>query len=209
MRKLIVSIHSTANDIVTGPPTGDETEWTWAGAGIQESLDSFWSLLADVDTIVLGHATYDDLVRKWPNFSGGPDVSEVLQRIADKVNTTPKLVATRSGTAGPLPWGRYEPAAWLAGADVTDRVADLKSGLGGSIVTFGSPTLVQSLTNARLVDEYRILVHPVIMHEGRRLFDHLDGRTDLRVADTEVFPCGAMSITYVPESARPDPAGRA
>src|SRR5690606_41481497 len=122
----------------------------------------------------------DCMMGKWPILSCGHDVSVEMQRISDKDSTTPQQVATRPGTSGPLPWGRYEPAAWLAGADVTDRVADLKSGPGGSIVTFGSPTLVQSLTNARLVDEYRILVHPVIMHEVRRLFCHLDGRPGRR-----------------------------
>lgn len=85
MRKLLVSIQSTANDIVTGPPSGDETDWQWAGPGIEESLDTFRMSLAGVDTILLGRATYEDLVRKWPKVKEWPDVSDVTLRIAEKI----------------------------------------------------------------------------------------------------------------------------
>ena len=72
----------------------------------------------------------------------------------------------------------------------------MKEATRGDIITFGSPTLVQSLTNARLVDEYRILVHPVVVNEGRRLFDNLHGRTDLRLVGVETYARGAMMVTY-------------
>ncbi len=63
MRKIIVSIHSTANDIVTGPPSDSTNFMVWAQAGIEDSLQSFLKSLANVDTILLGRATYEDLVR--------------------------------------------------------------------------------------------------------------------------------------------------
>jgi len=69
---------------------------------------------------------------------------------------------------------------------------------GCDIITFGSPTLVQTLTNTGLVDEYRILVHPVVVHEGRRLFDNLQGRTDFRLVGVESYARGAMMVTYAP-----------
>ena len=78
MRKLIVSIHSTANNIVTGSPAGDETDFMqWAQPGIDDSLDTFLTYLDNVDTIVLGRGTYQDLVRKWPTVKDWPDVPEV------------------------------------------------------------------------------------------------------------------------------------
>jgi hypothetical protein len=69
MRKLIVSIHSSANDIVTGPPSDDTNFMVWAQAGIQDALESFLKSLADIDTILLGRATYEDLklIGKLPN----------------------------------------------------------------------------------------------------------------------------------------------
>ena len=61
MRKLVVSVHSTANNIVTGPPSGDETDFMqWAQPGIDDSSDTFLTHLANVDTIVLGRGTYQD-----------------------------------------------------------------------------------------------------------------------------------------------------
>jgi riboflavin biosynthesis pyrimidine reductase len=78
-----------------------------------------------------------------------------------------------------LEWGEFEPPTQLTGAGAQEQIKELKKSDGDDIITFGSPTLVQSLANAGLVDEYRILIHPVIVNEGRRLFEKLDGRTDL------------------------------
>jgi dihydrofolate reductase len=69
------------------------------------------------------------------------------------------------------------------------------------VITFGSPTLVQSLTNARLIDEYRILIHPVIVNEGKRLFERLDGRTDFRLLSVDTFERGAILVRYAPSEA--------
>lgn len=198
MRKLVVSIHSTANDIVTGPPSGDMTEWQWAGPGIEESLDRFRMSLAGVDTILLGRATYEDLVRKWPKVKEWADVSDLTLRVAEKINTTPKIVVTGSHPIELLAWGAFEPPTQITGASVEEQIKELKEGDGGDIITFGSPTLVQSLTNAGLVDEYRILIHPVLVNEGKRLFENLEGRTDFRLIGVHTFESGAILVTYAP-----------
>jgi dihydrofolate reductase len=194
MRKLTVSIHSTLNGVVTGPPTGDETEWKWATARTPRSLEVFLASLADVDIILLGRATYEDLVRKWPNYrsSGSADTTS---RIADKVNTTTKIVVSGKPSAD-LAWGKFEPATELTGDGVEAQIKKLKRTAGGEIMTFGSPTLVQSLLNAKLVDEIQLLVHPVVVHEGRRLFDHLAGRTNLKLTGVDTFDSGVMRVTY-------------
>jgi hypothetical protein len=80
MRKLIISIHSTANDIVTGPPSDKTNFMVWAQAGIEDSLEAFLKSLANVDTILLGRATYEDLVRKWPKVKEWPYVSDVIEK---------------------------------------------------------------------------------------------------------------------------------
>jgi dihydrofolate reductase len=197
MPKLIVSIHSTANNIVTGSPAGDETDFMqWAQPGIDDSLATFLTYLDNVDTIMLGRGTYQDLVRKWPTVKDWPDVPEVALRIGERVNSAKKFVVTDTLSSDSLEWGEYESPTSIAGADLIAQVAELKHAPGGDIVTFGSPVLVQSLTNARLVDEYQILVHPVIVSVGRRLFENLEGRTDLRLIDVDRFSGGAMMIRY-------------
>jgi dihydrofolate reductase len=199
MRKLIVSIHSTANNIVTGPPSGDETDFMqWAHPGLEECLDTFLRSLDGVDTMVLGRGTYEDLVRKWPQVKEWPDVTDVALRIGEKVNTAAKYVVTNSLSPESLEWGEHEPPTRITGADVEEEVKKLKDGAGGDIITFGSPVLVQSLTNAGLVDEYQIITHPVIMNEGRRLFENLRGRTDLRLVTVDTLAGGALVITYAP-----------
>jgi len=199
MRKLIVSIHSTANNIVTGPPSGDETDFMqWAQPGIEDSLDKFLVSLDGVDTILLGRGTYEDLGRKWPKVKEWPGVSDVTLRIGEKVNTAAKFVVTGKHPLNSLEWGDFERPTQITGADVEEQIKKLKEGDGGDIITFGSPVLVQSLTNAGLVDEYRIIVHPVIVSEGRRLFENLDGRTDLRLVGVDTLAGGAMIVTYAP-----------
>lgn len=193
MRKLTVSINTTANGIVTGPPSGDETEWTWASKRTTGSLEAISASLSDVDTLLLGRATYEDLVRKWPRFSAGH--ADASSRIAAKINTTPKIVVSTTPLAD-LTWGRYEPPTQITGNEVEKSIKKLKAGAGGEMMTFGSPTLVRSLINARLVDEFQLLIHPVVMHEGRRLFDNLTARTNLHLVGVDTFDNGAIRITY-------------
>jgi dihydrofolate reductase len=193
MRKLTVSINSTTNGIVTGPPTGDRTEWGWAARFTTESLESTLASLSDVDTILLGRATYQDLVRKWPRFSSS--ASSVTSLLAEKINTTPKVVVSSAPIAD-LSWGRFEPPAQITGSDAEKQIKKVKAGAGGEIMTFGSPTLVQSLINARLADEFQLLIHPVVMHEGGRLFDNLTARTNLNLAGVDTFDNGLIRVTY-------------
>jgi dihydrofolate reductase len=201
MRKLIVSIHSTANDIVTGPPSDETNFMVWAQAGIEDSLETFLKSLANVDTILLGRATYEDLVRKWPKVKEWPQVSDVALRIGEKINAAPKLVVTGKHPLKNLEWGEFKSPTQLTGTNIEEQIKGLKASDGGDIITFGSPTLVQSLTNARLVDEYRILIHPVIVNEGKRLFENVHGRTDFRLVSVDAFEHGAILVTYAPRPA--------
>jgi len=198
MGKLVVSIHSTANDIVTGPPSDETNFMVWAEAGIEDSLESFLASLLNVDRILLGRVTYEDLVRKWPKVKEWPDVSEVALRIGEKINGTPKFVVSGRHPSDNFSWGEFEPATQLSAPGFEKRVKQMKEGDGGDIITFGSPTLVRSLANAGLIDEYRILVHPVVVTEGKRLFENLERRTDFRLISVDAFARGAMLVTYAP-----------
>ncbi len=201
MRKLIVSIHSTANGIVTGPPSDETNFMVWAQAGIEDAIEPFLESLANVDTMLLGRATYEDLVTKWPKVKEWPDASAAVLRIGEKVNTSTKFVVTNKHPRKEFAWGAFEPAKPITGANIEGQIEELKRGSGGDIITFGSPTLVQSLTNAGLVDEYRLLIHPVVVNEGKRLFENLDGRTDFRLVSVDPLKRGAMFVTYVPRPA--------
>src|SRR5262245_40529613 len=148
MRKLIVSIHSTANDTVTWPPSDSTNIMEWARVGIEDedSLETFLKSLANVDTILLGRATYEDLVRKWPKVTEWPHVSDVILRVGEKINATPKVIVTGKHPLESLEWGEFEPPTRLTGASIEEQIKELKEGDGGDIITFDSPTLEQSLT---------------------------------------------------------------
>jgi dihydrofolate reductase len=198
MRKLIVSIHATANDIVSGPPSDETNFMIWAQSGIEDSLEAFSKYLANVGTILLGRATYEDLVRKWPKVKEWHHVSKDALRIGEKINAVPKVVVTGKHPLESLEWGEFDAPTQLTGTNIGEQIKKLKKGDGSDIITFGSPTLVQSLTNAGLVDEYRILIHPVIVNEGKRLFENLSGRMDFRLISVNAFERGVILVTYAP-----------
>lgn len=203
MRKLISSIHSTFNGVVTGDPSKDKTDFVvWTrdvniGAGSEELLKTFDT----VDTVLLGRGTYQDLARKWPFVEDWPSVDDVGLRLGEKVNNAAKLVVAGTHPLDELAWGEFAAPERLTGDDIEGQIGDLKNGDGGDIVIFGSPTLVRSLTDADLIDEYQIFVHPVVVNEGEHLFDDLDKRKDFRLVDVKAFEHGAMLVKYAPAGA--------
>jgi dihydrofolate reductase len=196
MRKIIVSIHSTFNGVVTGSANDPTNFMTWAQAGIEDIGETFRQNFDTVDTIMLGRGTYEDLVRKWPFVSDWPDVSEGTLRLGEIINTMPKVIVSGEDKIDDLQWGDFEAPTKLVGSDIEEQIIALKEQDGGDIITFGSPALVQALTNANLIDEYRILVHPVIVEEGDHLFDNVTGRKDLRLKSTKTFEHGAILVQY-------------
>ena len=77
------------------------------------------------------------------------------------------------------------------------KVNELKARPGaGNILMYGSATIVQQLSNLGLMDEYHLLIHPLILGKGRRLLDNLEGRTSLRLADSETFASGVVKLVY-------------
>ncbi len=197
MRKLVLFVHSTLNGVVTGDPSKDRTDfvaWTRESNVVEEGSENLLKLLDTVDTVLLGRGTYEDLVRKWPSMKDVP-ADEVTSRLAEKINNAHKLVVTGERSAGELAWGDFAAAERVIG-DVEARIRELKNADGGDIVIFGSPKLVRSLTDANLIDEYHMLVHPVLVEVGERLFDDLAARKDLHLVEVKPFEDGAVLMTY-------------
>lgn len=198
-RRVILFIHSTLNGVVTGDPDGDKTDfsgWTREANVLGGASSSLLQLFDRVDTVLLGRGTYDDLCRKWPVMQGQADAVDTGSRLAVKINNASKLVATRNRQVTDLPWGEFVAAEPLTGDDVVAQIAALKSSAGGDIVIFGSPTLVRSLADAGLIDEYHFVVHPVLVEVGERLSDGLETRTDLHLLSATPFGEDAVLLTY-------------
>ena len=109
----------------------------------------------------------------WPKIGERLQVPDVVLRLGEKINTTPKIVVAGNTLMLASHGARLKHRREFSGANFETQIKALKDAEGGDIITMGSPTLVQSLINAGLVDEYRIYIHPVVVSEGRRLFENL------------------------------------
>ena len=134
--------------------------------------------------MLLGRRTYDDLLRAW-NERGGP--------FKDALNSTPKYVAsTNSGTR--LDW----PNSTLLHGDIPAAVAELKQNSAGDLVIMGSGQLIRSLLPHGLIDEYLLMIHPLVLGSGQRLFEPDDHISELRLVDSTATTKGVILATYQP-----------
>ncbi|MEU7653449.1 dihydrofolate reductase family protein [Micromonospora taraxaci] len=150
------------------------------------------------DVLLIGRETYDSFAGAWPGreAAGGEDAP-----FAKQLGDMRKVVVSRQ----PLDfsWRSSE----LIQGDLVDAVAALKADADvRGILIPGSISVVQQLLAAGLVDELRLLVHPVAARKGRKLFDEGDSAYHLRVLATESFPTGVLRVIYAPAAA-PTPAG--
>ncbi len=143
--------------------------------------------MSSSDAFLLGRRTYEDWAAYWPGQSAADNP------MAAYINGTPKYVA--STTLDEVSWEN----STLLGANVAGAVAELKAGPGKEITISGSSTLVRSLLAEGLVDELRLMVHPVVVGRGGRLFEN--GSTapaSLELVDAQTFRTGVLSLTYRP-----------
>lgn len=208
MRKLISYINSTFNGVVTGDPDHDKTNfmvWTteeFIDAGSECALRT----MQTVDTLLLGRRTYEDLSGddKWPSVQDWPGVKDLHLQLGEKINNAHKLVVTNEHPRDGLRWGDFEAPQPLTGSDIEEQIRELKGGDGGDILILGSPSLVRSLTEAKLIDEYQIQVRPVVVNVGEHLFDGLDERVDFDLVDVQSLRDGSIFVTYRPADEPPD-----
>ena len=136
------------------------------------------------DALLLGRVTYEGFAEAWPSREG---------EFADKFNGMPKYVV--SSTLGEPSWNN----STVIEGDVASRVAALRDQEGGTILVNGSGQVVRALMEHDLVDEYRLMIFPVVLGSGRRLFEDGLDRTELRLAESKpVGPDGVVILIYRP-----------
>jgi dihydrofolate reductase len=180
MRRVIVSTYLTLDGRVDNPQD-------WVVPYDDEELVKYHTdLVMNGDGLLLGRKTYEIFAAIWPSRSGEfPYI--------DKYNSMAKYVA--STTLKELEW---ENSHRIEG-DVAEAVAKLKEEPGQDLITYGGRDLVRSLMEHDLVDEYRLLVHPVVLGKGRSLFEDHAERVNLDLVDTTVIPPGVAILTYQPQ----------
>ena len=172
-------------DGVMEAPGGEEgyahSGWVFDFMGSDQEQFKLQETL-DAESLLLGRVTYEGFAAAWPERGG---------EFADKVNSMPKHVASTT-LSGELEWENSR----LIDGDVPDGVRRIKEQAGGPVLVAGSRTLVHSLLENGLVDELRVLVFPVLLGSGRRLYPDSPDKTKLELADTRPFSSGVVANTY-------------
>ena len=188
--KLIVTAFMTLDGIIEAPGFDEHRSGRNAWAlRIQNDEDEVYNRgqAMSADAFLLGRRTWQIWAAFWPT-AGGGDVE-----MTQKMNSIPKYVV--SNTLKRADWNN----STILSGDVAAHVARLKAQPGGDLVVYGSPDLVDELLRHDLVDEYRLLVYPVILGSGKRMFHDRIDTHHLRLTDSHTFSSGVVLLTYAPD----------
>jgi dihydrofolate reductase len=192
MRKVIVSEWVSLDGVVQGPASADEdTSDGFRNGGWHPRYFDDASMKWTLDNVsaaggyLLGRRTYEMFAAHWPN------ASEEEQELAEPLNTRPKYVASTT-LAEPLSWQHSK----LLSGDIAHAVGALKKQPGGDLLVIGSTKLVHTLIAHDLVDELRLMIDPVVVGGGKRIFPDGGQLRSLQLVDTQVVTTGAILATY-------------
>lgn len=179
MRKIVAGLFISLDGVVEAPQD-------WHFPYFNDEMGEAVAAQANAaDMMLFGRNTFEEFAGFWPQ--QGSDVP-----FADVINNTPKVLV--STTLGSVDWG---PTTIIDG-DVIEAVKALKQQPGKDISITGSPTLVRSLLRAGVLDELRLLVHPIVVGRGKRLFEAEDSPIPLRLIEAKTFTTGVQAMTYAP-----------
>ena len=184
MRKLIVAELVSIDGVMEAP--GGEPDYAHTGWAVEymgpEQVDYKLHEALEAESLLLGRVTYESFAEGWSEGEG---------QFAEKMNAMPKHVV--STTLKSPRWN-----ATVIGDSVVGRIADLRQANGGPILVAGSRSLVHTLMEHDLVDEYRFTIFPFILGSGRRIFPESPRRLTLRLIASRPFENGVVVNTYVP-----------
>jgi dihydrofolate reductase len=187
MGKLVVTEFMTLDGVVEDPGGSEGTEhggWSFKFSdpeGMKFKLDE----TMEAESLLLGRVTYEGFAEAWPGRSDEAG-------FADKMNAMPKYVV--SSTLQEASWNN----STVLSGDVATEVAALKEREPGVILVAGSVSLVGALREHDLVDEYRLLVHPIVLGSGKRLFGEAGGASVLDLTESRTLASGSLILTYAP-----------
>lgn len=187
MRKIVVTEFISLDGIIEDPGGAESYKhggWTrpyWSDEIGKVKFDE----IMNIDTHLLGRVTYEGFAKAWPN---AKDTGE----FGERMNNLPKYVV--STTLQKAEWNN----STIIRQNVAEEVAKLKQQPGQDILIAGSGTLIHSLIQHDLIDEYRLLIYPVVLGSGKRLFKE-DDDVKLKLLETAAFSSGVVYVRYQPE----------
>ncbi|UOQ75582.1 dihydrofolate reductase family protein [Hymenobacter sp. 5516J-16] len=176
MSKLTVAMYLTLDGVMENP--------AWTSPYFNEEVGQLQQeLLFASDALLLGRVTYQGFAAAWPTMQDEDG-------FADRMNRLPKFVASTT----------LETAAWnatLLRGDVVQEVANLKQQPNQNLLLYGSAELVRTLLPHHLIDEFRLMVHPVVLGQGKKLFTE-ESQATLTLIDSTTTRSGVLLLTYRP-----------
>jgi dihydrofolate reductase len=186
MRKIVAGLFISLDGVVEAP---DQWHFPYFNDEMGAAVDA---TLGRADTMLFGRRTYDSFAGAWPEreAAGGEDAhfAKVLGDVRKIVLSHQKLEFT---------WRNSEQFE----GDFVETVTALKNEPGGTIALSGSVSVVRQLLAAGLLDELHLLVHPIAVRTGMRLFDDGDGAIPLKLVSSETFETGVLNLVYAPAGA--------
>jgi dihydrofolate reductase len=179
VRKLVATEYVTLDAVME-----ESGMWSfpfWNDEAMQFKLDELFAS----DALLLGRITYEGFAKAWPTMTEAGEFGE-------RMNALPKFVVSR--TLQTLEWNNSH----LLPGDVAEAVTYLKQQPGQDILLAGSAQLLRTLMQHDLVDEYRLMVHPLVLGSGKRLFAEDSHKTTLHLVDTKTTSTGIVILTYHP-----------
>jgi len=184
MRKLLVFQNVTLDAYFTDP----QDDMSWAHNSDPEWLEFVSGNAGGESEMLFGRITYDMMANYWPS----PHALENNPVVATHMNKQPKVVFSRT----------LDEASWsntrLVNSDPAAEVRRMKEEDGPGMVIFGSGTIVALLAQAGLVDEYQIVVHPIVLGGGRSMFEGVKEQMALKLMKARVFENGNVLLRYEP-----------
>src|SRR3954447_22856962 len=179
MRKVTAGLFMSLDGVTESP---DEWQFPYFNDEMGEAVGA---AMAAADAMLLGRVPYQEFASSWPG------VSSEDQPFADYMNTVPKYVASRT-LEEPLEWNN----STLIKENLAEEIRRLKLQPGKNIGITGSVTLVRSLLQEDLLDELGLMIHPVVLGSGKRLFEDEGSRKALELVDSKTFSTGVLYLTY-------------
>lgn len=187
--RTVVAIENVTLDGFADSQEGLGFEWTARAYDDEVDRYSNEHVRADVDTAMYGRATYLGMQGFWSQMLDNPDGTPSERAHAEWVNNVDKVVFSTT----------LESAEWtnsrLISGNVAEEVRELKAKPGGTMAIYASPKLVHALIDLRLIDEFRIVIHPVTLGHGTPLFHH-KAKLDLELVESKAFRSGAVYLRY-------------
>ena len=181
MRKVVSWLFISLDGVVEAP-----NEWQF-DVFDEDMGTAITSQMEAEDAILMGRVTYQEFGSFWPTSTDEP--------FASHINTTPKYVV--STTLDKTEWGKWDQPTLIKG-NLAKEINKLKKQSGKNITVSGSPTLVRSLIQENLLDELQLMIHPVVVGKGKRLFTEDVDLKKLQLIDSKVTGTGVLIGTYRP-----------